>query len=241
MTIKICLTSMPEETKFVPLGVLGYCLTRTDIMSPLFASLELPIKKVDHAPAEKLLDVLVSILAGCRALYQVNSRIRPDRALARAWGREQFAEQANLSRTLDAFGPAQVAQLRAGSELLFRRESRTLRHDFAQERLWLDVDLTPLPASKHAQGSSKGKIGGKKTVMAVNSLGCMRRNTRKPCFHSYILVSNTAVRHIFLPCRPWSSLSISARARNSEPSCAPMPVLALMPTSTMLWPSTGRF
>lgn len=168
MTIKIRLTSMPEETNFVPLGVLGYCLTRTNFLAPLFAGLVLPIKKVDHTPSEKLLDVLVSILAGCRALYQVNTRIRPDTALARAWGREQFAEQATLTRTLDAFAAGQVAQLRQGSERLFRRESWALRHDFAQERLWLDIDLTPLPASKHAQGSSKGKIGGKKTAMAGN-------------------------------------------------------------------------
>jgi len=162
MATTIRLTMMPQDTGFVPLGVVGYCLTRTDFLAPVFADLALPIKEVDHSPEAKLIDVLVSLLAGCRAISQVNTRIRPDLALARAWGRECFAEQSTLARTLDAFSPEHVAQLRRGGEALFRRESRVLRHNFDQDWLWLDIDLTPLPASKHAEESSKGKIGDKK-------------------------------------------------------------------------------
>jgi hypothetical protein len=168
MATIIRLTMMPQDTNFAPLGVLGYCLTRTDFLAPVFATLSLPLKEVDHAPEAKLTDVLTSIFAGCRAISQVNTRLRPDLALARAWGRERFAEQSNLARTLDAFAPEHIAQLRWGSEVLFRRESRVLRHDFAQDWLWLDIDLTPLPISKHAEGSTKGKIGEKKTDMVAN-------------------------------------------------------------------------
>ena len=164
MATIIRLTTMPQDTNFAPLGILGYCLMRTAFLAPVLADLALPIKEVDHAPEAKLMDILVSILAGCRAIYQVNTRIRPDLALARAWGRERFAEQSNLTRTLDAFSEENVTQLRQGSEALFRRESRVLRHNFAQDWLWLDIDLTSLPASKHAEGSTKGKIGGKKQI-----------------------------------------------------------------------------
>jgi hypothetical protein len=113
---------------------------------------------VDHAPEAKLLDVVVSILAGCRSIAQVNTRLRPDIALAHAWNRDCFADQSTLTRTLDTFGTTAVAQLRHGSEGLFRRESHVLRHDFARELLWLDIDLTPLPISKHAEASTKGKF-----------------------------------------------------------------------------------
>jgi hypothetical protein len=133
----------------------------------VFSDLDLSLKVVDHTPADKLLDVLVNILAGCRSISQVNTRLRSDQVLACAWGRERFAEQSTLSRTLDAFTDLHLDQLRRGSEMLFRRESRTLRHDFAQDWLWLDIDLTPLPASKHAQASTKGNLG-KKTAMVVN-------------------------------------------------------------------------
>ena len=157
----VSLTDMPNETGFAPLAVLGYCLTRTQFLAPVWAELELSLKTVDHAPAAKLLDLVVSILAGCRAVSQVNTRLRPDIALACAWGRERFADQSNLARTLDAFSAAGVAQLRCGSEALFRRESHVLHYDFGNEWLWLDIDLTPLPISKHAEGSSKGKFGQK--------------------------------------------------------------------------------
>ena len=202
MKANIRLMAMPEETGFVPLGVVGYCLSRSKFLAPVFTELDLPIKKIDHGANDKVLDVLVSILAGCRAIYQVNSRLRPDLALAQAWGRAQFASQANLARTLDAFTEETVAQLRRGSEALFRRESQTLRHDFEQKRLWLDIDLTPLPASKYAQGSAKGKIQGKKTAMVASWLGCMRPSTVKRSSHGSRLVSSIAVQLTFRSCKP---------------------------------------
>ena len=56
----IRLIEMPEITGFVPLGVLGYCLMRTEFLEPVFHQIALPIKTVEHAPKAKLLDVLVS-------------------------------------------------------------------------------------------------------------------------------------------------------------------------------------
>src|SRR6266487_3189948 len=117
----IQLIAMPENTSCAPLGVLGYCLTRTAFLQPVLAPVQLPLKTVQHTPANKLLDVLVSILAGCRAISQVNTCLRPDLALARAWGRTQFADQSTLARTLDRFRDEQVQQLRASSVALFRR------------------------------------------------------------------------------------------------------------------------
>ncbi len=137
--------------------MLGYCLTRTAFLAPLWQDLDLPLKTVAYTPATKLLAVLVGILTGCRAVVQTNTRLCPDVALAQAWGQVRFAEQSTLARTLDAFTPLQVAQLRAGSDSLFRRESRVLRHDFDQPYLWLDIDLTPLPISHRAEANTKGK------------------------------------------------------------------------------------
>lgn len=165
MKTTIGLVEFDKETSLAPLGVLGYCLTRTDYYAAVWQSVKVPVKQYDHSTAAKLQDIVVSILSGCRSLGQVNSKIRPDRVLAKAWGREQFAEQSNLSRLLDAFDESSVGQLRQGSAELFRRKSRLLQHDFAQQWLWLDIDLTPLPISKRAEGSSKGKIGGEKTRM----------------------------------------------------------------------------
>ena len=139
------LADMPHETSFAPLGVLGYWLTRTQFLAPVWADLRLRLKAVDYTPQTKLLELLACILTACRAIAQVNTRLRPDIALARAWGQEQFAEQSTLTRTLDVFSDTTVAQLRHGVDVWFRQASRALRHDFAADWLWLDIDLSPLP------------------------------------------------------------------------------------------------
>lgn len=226
----IRLVPMPDETNFAPLGVLGYCLTQTNFLQPVLTAVHLPLKTVAHTPAGKLLDILVSILAGCRAIQQVNTRLRPDLALARAWGRASFAEQSTLARTLDCFTHDQIGQLRRSSEILFRQHSRTLRHPFTDAWLWLDLDLTPLPASKHAEGSTKGKISPKKTSMGANSRACMRPSIMKRSSHSSTLANNRVVRPIsrFLrrSIRSWRSI-LSTR---HVPSCARMLALGVIVT-----------
>lgn len=167
MSIKIRLSPLRKVTSYAPLGVLGYCLSRSDFLQPVFADLKLAVKTVNHTPEAKLIDLLVSILVGCRALSQINSRLRPDAALAQAWGRQQFAEQSTITRTLDSFDEANVQQLRQGGERLLRQKGRLFRHPFAQELLWLDIALTPLPISKLAEASTKGKFA-KKIVTVGN-------------------------------------------------------------------------
>jgi hypothetical protein len=182
---------MGKTTNYAPLGVLGYCLTRTDFLAPVFAGLELKQKTVKHSPAAKLQDILVGILAGCRAISQTNTRIRPDVALAQAWGRQGFAEQGLLADTLDAFDERTIDQLRAGNEALLQREGRVWRHAFDQAWLWLDIDLTPLPISKQAEASTKGKFA-KKTAMVANWHASMPRNITRRSSRNSIRGSKTA-------------------------------------------------
>src|SRR5215475_5224 len=236
----IRLVAMPDDTGFAPLGVLGYCLMRTSFLSPVLRAVTVPIKTVQHLPAAKLVDVLISILAGCRAVSQVNTRLRPDLALAHAWGRPQFAAQATLARTLDSFTDADVCQLRQGCDALFRRESRTFHHSFADDWLWLDIDLTPLPASKHAQASTKGKIGPKKTLMAGNWLACMRHSITRPSSRDCTLAIGRVTRPISRSCRHSPRSWASQMRRRHVPSCVRTPALGAIATSTQPCATTGR-
>jgi hypothetical protein len=178
---------------------LGYCLTRSKFFDPVFSQLALPIKTVDHKPSEKLLDLLVSLLASCRSINQINTRIRPDLALAHAWGRERFAEQSTVTRTLNSFRQDDVAQLRAGGEGLLRQQGRLFCHDFVKDWLWLDIDLTSLPISKRAESSTKGKIGGKKINMAASWPGCMLLSIGKLSFRIFTLAILILTRLTFPP------------------------------------------
>ena len=72
-------------------------LQQQDFFAPLREHVQLDCKTVVHAPHEKLLDIVVSMLADCASLKQINTRLRPDTVLAAAWGRDGFADQSTIS------------------------------------------------------------------------------------------------------------------------------------------------
>ena len=160
MSIQIVLVEDCHHTCRAPLAVLGYCLTRSHFFEPFWQDVGAH-KHYQHTTFEKLQDVIVCILAGCRSLHQVNTRIRADLALAHAWRRSQFAEQSNLSRTLDALSAEDILALRQGHLQLTHRYSQLRHHDW-KRRLVIDIDATSLLASKRSEGSEKGWISGRR-------------------------------------------------------------------------------
>jgi hypothetical protein len=141
-------------------AVFGYWLRQTNFLTPLWAALNWSIKTYEHTPAAKLQTLLASILVGNRAVSQINTTIRPDLALARAWGQAQFAEQSTVADMLDHATEVQVKQLQEGSATLLRQYSRALRHDFDARCLVVDYDTTGLLITKNAEGSEKGYFTG---------------------------------------------------------------------------------
>ncbi len=80
MSIPIVLESLSTQTQYVPLAVLGYCVTRSQFLCPVWKSIEWTMKTCDHTPTNTLQDMLVSILAGNTSVSQINTRLRPDLA-----------------------------------------------------------------------------------------------------------------------------------------------------------------
>jgi hypothetical protein len=161
-------TAALSTTRYAPLLVLGWWVTHHDLFSPIRSRLQFSTPTHTTEPVEALLDLLIGLLAGCEVVAQVNTSIRSDPLLARAWGRTQFAEQSTIARTLDAATPIQVAQWRAANEATLRWIGHFGQRAFAQAMLLLDLDLTGLVASARAQGSQKGYFSGKKTAPDAN-------------------------------------------------------------------------
>jgi hypothetical protein len=172
----------------VPLAALGYALRRAEVLAPLL-DFEFPIKSIDHTPTDKLTAGLVLILAGGRALYQANWLLRPNTALARAWGPATFAEQSTISDTFDALSDESLQGLQSAFMAIAQNWSQTCRHDFRRGDLILDGDLTGLPASRRAQGSRKGYFAGKKTATVGNWRGSrqtpMANRWAHSCFQAH--------------------------------------------------------
>jgi len=165
---RICLAAMEGTTQFAPLVAIGFFMREFDLLAPIQSRLVFGQATHTQYPVEALLDLWVSMLAGCRSVWQINTKIRPDLALAQAWGRACFAEQSTIARVLDVCQVEQVEQLRQGVNTLYRWWGQTPQHDWANSDLLIDIDLTGLPAGDQAEGSTKGYFSGKKGYMAGN-------------------------------------------------------------------------
>ena len=87
------LSDMKANTQWAPLALLGYRLQQRKFFEPLYPNLDLHQKQIRYTSQDKLITCLVSIMSDCQAISHIDTRIRPDRALAQAWGLECFAHQ----------------------------------------------------------------------------------------------------------------------------------------------------
>jgi hypothetical protein len=96
------------------------------------------------------------IFAGGTAMSQVETLIRPDRAVQQAFGRWQCASSSQIQDTLDACSAETVRGLQQANGQVYQQHGQARHHDFSKELLVLDLDLTGLLASKRTEGSKKG-------------------------------------------------------------------------------------
>jgi hypothetical protein len=139
--------------------LLGTYLRQSGFFLPLEERVQIQQKTINYTAVQKLEMFFVALLAGEKAVSQTNLTVRVDPALWRAFGLPGCADQAGIAHTLDAATEADVSALREAVAETFCRFSQARRHDFSREPLVLDLDLSPLPASRRAEGSTRGYMG----------------------------------------------------------------------------------
>ena len=147
------------DSAHASLCLLGEYLRRTGFFAPLEAQLQIQQKTLKYTPVQKLEMFFVALLAGAKAVSHTSTTVGVDPALCAAFGLPGCADQSVIAATLNAATPADVAALQAVLAETFRRFSQARRHDLTQDLLVLDVDLSPLPASRQAEGSERGYMG----------------------------------------------------------------------------------
>jgi hypothetical protein len=166
MPLEFGTTSENANTQYAPLAALLAHYKQNQVLEPL-KQVVVQMKKCDFKPQDKLEQVLVSILAGCPTLSEVNRKLKSEKSLAQVGQWPRIADQSGLSRTLDALTLMNIEQLRAAVGQIWYPHSQTIKHDW-RGYLWLDFDLSGLPCSKRAQASQKGYFSEKKTPRGVN-------------------------------------------------------------------------
>jgi hypothetical protein len=157
------ITSAPvhiwHDSAHASLCLLGRYLRQIGFFQPLEERVQIPQKVIKYTAVQKLEMFFISLLAGAKAVSHANLTLRVDPALWRAFGLPGCADQAGIAHTLDAATEADVSALREALADTFRHYSQARQHDFTREPLVLDLDLSPLPASRHAEGSTRGYMG----------------------------------------------------------------------------------
>lgn len=112
----------------------------------------IPQRRREHTPQSKLIEFLVSILAGCAYLQDISHGAHPldqDLAVAQAWGQESWADYSGVSRTLKACTKETVTAVKEALETVSRpfidREVMLALRD--RGVLVYDGDLTGRPVS----------------------------------------------------------------------------------------------
>ncbi len=151
--------SIPTQRYFTAcasLAALGVQFKHLDVFGPIHEMVKIEQKTVKHAPSDKLYDAFISLLAGAGGLVEINSRLRADPVLQRAFGRRRCAEQSAVQRTLDACTAENVKQMEQAMDRVYQRHSQGYRHDYRASLHLLDVDMSGLPCGKKAAFATKG-------------------------------------------------------------------------------------
>lgn len=162
MNLKIDFTSELTNTRFAPLAVLSAHYQDQNILEPL-QKMQIPMRNRYFEPVDKLIQVFLSILAGCETLSEVTSILKSERMLAAVWGWDHFADQSSLSRTLDVLTQKQIDELRTSNTKIWKSRSQIMARDW-RKYLWLDYDLSALPCGPKAEAAMKGYFGEKKRL-----------------------------------------------------------------------------
>lgn len=138
------------------LAAIGTKIRSLKLFEAIEQKVKIAQKSIKHTPAEKLYDALINILSGAHGVSEINTRLRTDEVLQRAFGRKSSAEQSVVQDTLDACTSANVEQMQEAMGEIFRSHSLAFKHDFKQKLFIEDIDLTGLPCGKKAEFASKG-------------------------------------------------------------------------------------
>jgi hypothetical protein len=145
-----------QFTGCATLAAIGIKLRELKVFQPIKQTVQIAQKTIKDSPTDKLYDAFISLLAGAHGLVEINTRLRADAALQRAFGRSRCAEQSVVQDTLNACTAENVEQMEQAMDRIYRQHSQGYRHDYQADFQVLDVDMSGLPCGPKAAFATKG-------------------------------------------------------------------------------------
>src|SRR5712671_2865663 len=138
------------------LAAVGIKLAELKLFEPIAQQVQIAQKTIKDGPSDKLSDAFISILAGAHGLVEINTRLRADVGLQRAFGRSRCAEQSVVQDTLNACTAENVKQMEHAIDSIYRKPRQSYQHDYQASFQVLDVDMSGLPCGPKAAFATKG-------------------------------------------------------------------------------------
>jgi hypothetical protein len=129
MSLQFGLTPELTNTQFAPVAALSVHYKAQNVLRPL-QSVTSEAKQSDFTLANKLTQVILSILTGCEFISVVNTRLCPEQKLAQLYRIDHFADQSTLSRALNGLTQMNLVELDTAVQQTCHRCSRTLRDEW---------------------------------------------------------------------------------------------------------------
>ena len=145
-----------QFTGCATLAAIGIKLRELKVFQPIKQSVQIAQKTIKDSPTDKLYDAFISLLAGAHGLVEINTRLRADVGLQRAFGRSRCAEQSVVQDTLNACTAENVKQMEQAIDSIYRQHSQGYQHDYQASFQILDVDMSGLPCGPKAAFATKG-------------------------------------------------------------------------------------
>ena len=109
--MKQSITISEHSSPAASLAAIGVQIQHLDLFAPIRQTVQIAQKTVKYTPQDKLYDAFITILAGAHGIVELNTRLRADLALQRAFGRTGCAEQSVVHHTLDRATPENLTQM----------------------------------------------------------------------------------------------------------------------------------
>jgi len=138
------------------LAAVGIKLAELKLFEPIAQQVQIAQKTIKDRPSDKLYDAFISILAGAHGLVEINTRLRAEVGLQRAFGRSRCAEQSVVQDTLNASTAENVKQMEQAIDSIYRQQSQGYQHNYQASFQVLDVDMSGLPCGPKAAFATKG-------------------------------------------------------------------------------------
>ena len=148
--------STKQFTGCASLAALGVKLRALKLFEPIEQRVQIAQKTIKDKPTDKLYDALISMLAGAHGLVEINTRLRADAGLQRAFGRTRCTEQSVVQDNLNACTAENVEQMEHALDAIYRQHSQGYQHDYQASFQVLDVDMSGLPCGPTAAFATKG-------------------------------------------------------------------------------------